>query len=289
MKPPPLKYARPDDLSDVLTLLEQHGDEAKLLAGGQSLMPMLNFRLIRPSVLIDLGAVGGMDSLTVDGGTLIAGAMVRQTSAKQSHEVSATTPLVVQALRHVGHLQIRNRGTIGGSLAHAAPAAELPAVALILDAEMVLRNSRADRIVHASDFYRGPFTTAANPDEVLTEIRFHNVAGSRTTFLELARRAGDFALAGVAALARVGSDARTISEARLVAIGVSGEPMRLSEAEAVITGAPCTQETFLEAGVAAARQVTTFTDLHATAEYRKEMLAVLVSRALSEVAAPWDR
>lgn len=285
MKPPPLKYARPDDLNDVLTLLAQHGDEAKLLAGGQSLMPMLNFRLLRPSVLIDLSAVSGMDSLTVDGETLIAGAMVRQTSAMQSHEVSAATPLVVQALRHVGHLQIRNRGTIGGSLAHAAPAAELPAVALTLDAEMVLRNSRADRIVHASDFFRGPFTTAANPDEVLTEIRFHNLAGSRTTFLELARRAGDFALAGVAALARVDSDTRTISEARLVAIGVSGEPMRLSEAEAVVTGAPATRETFREAGIAAARQVTTFTDLHATAEYRKEMLAVLVSRALAEVAA----
>jgi carbon-monoxide dehydrogenase medium subunit len=284
MKPPPLKYARPGDLSDVLRLLAQHGDEAKLLAGGQSLMPMLNFRLLRPAVLIDLSAVSGMDALVVDGGTLTAGAMVRQRTAERSDEVLATAPLVVQALRHVGHIQIRNRGTIGGSLAHAAPAAELPAVALTLEGEMVLRSSRAERIVQASDFFRGPFTTAADPDEVLMEVRFHNLAGTRTTFLELARRSGDFALAGVAALARVDSATGIVSEARLVAIGVSGEPMRLDQAEAVVRGNAGTPETFREAGAAAARQVTTFTDLHATAEYRKEMLAVLVSRALAEVA-----
>ena len=285
MKPPPFKYARPGHLHEVLTLLSQYGDEAKLLAGGQSLVPMLNFRLLRPSVLIDLNAVSDMDALTVVDGTLVVGSMVRQRTAERSPDVLTSAPLIVQALGHVGHIQIRNRGTIGGSLINSAPAAELPAVALVLEAEMVLRTSRGERVVQASDFFYGPFTTAAEPDEVLTEVRFHHLPGTRTTFLEVARRSGDFALAGVAALARVDYETRILTEVRLAAIGVGGGPVRLFGAEAVVTGRHATPEALRESGAAAADQVTPSTDLHASGEYRKQLLNVLVARALAEIAA----
>ncbi|HEX9312764.1 MAG TPA: FAD binding domain-containing protein, partial [Actinomycetota bacterium] len=215
MKPPPFKYARPGELDEVLALLSEHGDEAKLLAGGQSLIPLLNFRLARPSVLVDLNSVSGLDGMTSQNGTIGLGAMVRQRAAERSPDVGSSCPLIVQALRHVAHLQIRNRGTVGGSIAHADPAAELPAVALALDAEMVVRSAAGERVVPASEFFQGPFTTAVGPEEVLVEVRFPKLAGARSTFLELARRSGDFALAGVAAVARVEEGSGAVTEARL--------------------------------------------------------------------------
>jgi aerobic carbon-monoxide dehydrogenase medium subunit len=284
MKPPPFKYTRPRELNEVLELLSEYGDEAKLLAGGQSLVPMLNFRLLRPSVLIDLNAIGGLDTLGSRNGMMVVGPMVRQSTAEASPDVLASAPLLVQALRHVGHVQIRNRGTIGGSLIHAAPAAELPAVALVLDAELVLRNLRAERVVTAADFFRGPFTTAAEPDEVLTEIRFHSLVDTRTAFVELAMRSGDFALAGVAALARVDSESGVFMEVRLAAIGVAGGPVRLSEAEAAVTGRQATREALRDGGAAAAAEVTPSTDVHASGSYRKEVLGVLAARALAKVS-----
>ena len=283
MKPPPFKYVRPSDLNEVISLLSQHGEEAKLLAGGQSLVPMLNFRLLRPSVLIDLNAVTHMDSLAVADGTLLIGSMVRQRTAERSSDVLISAPLIVRALRHVGHFQIRNRGTIGGSLMHSAPAAELPGVALLLEAQMVLQSSRGERVIQASDFFCGPFTTAADPDEILTEVRFHTPPGARTTFLEVARRSGDFALAGVAALARIDPETRVLKEVRLAAIGVGGGPVRLFQAEAVVTGRYATPEALRESGAAAADEVTPSADLHASEDYRKRLLNVLVARALAEI------
>lgn len=281
MKPPLFSYARPQNVEDVLQMLAEQGDDAKVLAGGQSLVPLLNFRLARPSVLIDLGIVDELKGIEVLDGSVSIGAMARQRDVETSPEVLRACPLLPQALRWVGHVQIRNRGTVGGSIAHADPAAELPAVALVLDADIVVRSVRGERVEPASSFFQGPFTTTLEPDELLTEVRFTVGEGARTTFLELARRSGDFALAGVAAV-NVGSVAA--ADVRLAAIGVGGSPARLTDAEDACRGRQLTDDVLLEAGRAASAAVDPPSDIHADAAYRKELLGVLVRRALRQVA-----
>jgi carbon-monoxide dehydrogenase medium subunit len=281
VKPPPFRYVRPGSIEEVLGLLAEHGDEAKVLAGGQSLVPLLNFRLARPSVLIDLALVASLRGIERRNGSLAIGAMTRQRDAEVSAEVREAAPLIPQGLAWVGHLQNRNRGTVGGSIAHADPAAELPAVALALDAEMVVRGSGGERLIPAAAFFEGPFTTVLGPDELLTEIRFPVRAGARTTFIELARRSGDFALAGVAAVnLGVSGDA----DVALAAMGVGGNAIRLSEAEEAIRGRELDDAVLGEAGEAASAAVDPPTDVHADSEYRRELLGVLVRRALRKVA-----
>lgn len=284
MKPPPFRYARPASLEEALDLLTRSGDEAKVLAGGQSLVPLLNFRLARPSVLVDLNWVPELTGVEREDGILRVGAMVRQRTAELSSEVEAC-PLIGWALRHVGHLQNRNRGTVGGSIAHADPAAELPAVAVATAAEMVARSPRGERTIPAGEFFQGPFTTAMAWDEILTEVRFPVTGGSRVAFVELARRSGDFALGGVAAVVRFADGSPSVEDVSLAALGMAGEPRRLRGAEEAVRGREMTDEVLRDAAAAASREVDPFTDAHADAAYRRELAGVLVTRALREVRA----
>lgn len=265
----------------MLEILAEHGDEAKVLAGGQSLVPLLNFRFARPSVLVDLGRVESLVGIERHNSTVSIGAMTTQRKAELSDEVREACPLIPQGLAWVGHLQIRNRGTIGGSIAHADPAAEMCAVALAVEAEMVVDGPRGERVVAATDFFQGPFTTAIEPDELLTEIRFPLMTDARTTFLELARRSGDFALSGVAA---VNHGTHGAARVALAAIGVGGSAVRLRDAEAAVEGRELTEDVLRDAGEAASAAVDPPTDIHADAQYRKELLGVLVRRALRQVA-----
>lgn len=269
MKPVAFDYVAPADLDGVLAALEQEG--ARVLAGGQSLIPLLNFRLVRPELLVDLRRVPGLDGIALEGGVLRLGAMVRQRAAERSPLVGAACPLLAQALPHVGHAQIRNRGTIGGSLCHADPSAELPLVAVALDAELVLRSRRGERRVPAADFYLTYMTADVRPGEVLVEARFPAEA-SPSAFLEVARRHGDFAL--VAAAVRR-------EPPRVVLGGVGPVPLRAPQAEAALAAGEPPEAV----GAAGAAGLEPDSDLHASAEYRREVAAVLVARAVRALEA----
>ena len=261
MKPPPFEYSAPETIDEVLALLAEHGDEAKLLAGGQSLVPLLNFRLLRPARLIDLNRVRGLDAL----GDGRIGAMTRSRTLERASAV----PLLRQAVRHSGHAQIRNRGTVGGSCAHADPASELPCALLALDARFRVRSARGERVVPASDFFLGTFATALAPDELLVEIEVpRRPERERSAFLEHARVHGDFAIAGVAVL-RVPGERLVVSM-----LGGADRPVRVE---------------LPDAGEAAAtdavRDLEPLSDLRASADYRRALLEELVRRAIREVAA----
>ena len=246
-------------------------------------MPLLNFRLARPSVLIDLGSVQEAAELWLEGGSVIAGAMVRQRAAESTGYVKEHCPILPEGLRHVGHVQIRNRGTLGGSLAHADPAAELPAIVHVAEAEIVVLSVRGTRIIPADAFFVGPFMTALAPDEIVQEIRFPSSKSAKVAFLEFARRSGDFALAGVAAVNRSSDPGR--ADVRLAAFGVGGSVLHLREAEALVFGRELTPERIAAAAeAAAASAVDAVTDVHATAEYRRGLLRTLTARSLRQVA-----
>jgi aerobic carbon-monoxide dehydrogenase medium subunit len=272
---------RPNSIEEALRALAELGDDAKVLAGGQSLVPLLNLRLARPSVLIDLCLLDEVRGIDTRGDPVVVGAMTRQSEVERERELRASCALLGQALALVGHVQIRNRGTVGGSIAHADPAAELPAVLVALDAEVVVRSSSTERVIPASEFFTGPFTTALDPHELLTRVRFPVLTGARTTFLELARRSGDFALAGVCAVNRAAPGSFDVA---LSAIGVGGSPVRLTDAEATVRGREPTDEVLREAAEAASQAVDPPTDVHADGRYRRELLGVLVRRALRAVA-----
>jgi aerobic carbon-monoxide dehydrogenase medium subunit len=265
VKPAAFAYHDPRSVDEALSLLTELGSESKLLAGGQSLVPAMNFRLARPAHLIDLNRVPELSYLRVDpDGWLVLGAMTRQRTVERSADVGAGWPLIVEALRHVGHQAIRSRGTIGGSLAHADPAAELPAVMTALDAQLVVRSSGGSRTVPASEFFVDYLTTCLGPDELLSEIRVPPLpAGARCAFQEVSRRWGDFALVGVAAVV-------TSSSARLAFTGVGPTPVRVD----LPPGDPAAL------GQQAAANLRPDSDLHASAQYRQEVAAVLAERAL---------
>lgn len=267
-------------MQEVLALLAEHGDEAKLLAGGQSLVPLLNLRLARPYVVIDLAAVDGLARIEQVDGLLVLGPMTRQRAMETSTALAAACPLLVEAIGHIGHVQIRNRGTVGGSLAHADPAAELPAVAVALGAEMVVRSTKGERVVPAQEFFEGPFTTTLQADELLTEIRMPVTEGRGTAFTELARRTGDFAIAGVAAVVRFQPGSRRVAEAGLAALGVGPTPIRLRDAEAAVVGSDLSGASVSAAAAVAMAAVSPVTDVHADEDYRRRLIGVLVSRAL---------
>ena len=282
MKPPKFRYLRPDSLEGVLVALAAHGDEAKPLAGGQSLIPAMNFRLAQPSILVDLELVSELQTLSRQDGELRVGAMVRQRQAERSAEVRAACPLLADALPWIGHIQNRNRGTIGGSIAHADPAAELPAVAVALDATLEVSSTRGSRSVPAATFFEGPFTTAVDADEILTGVRFPVAQGARAACLEVAPRHGDFAVVGVAASVRFASGGTLVEDVGLAAFGVGAAPVRLTEAEAQVRGVELTGEVCELAGAASAEDVEDPTaDIHATSDYRRRALTELVRRALS--------
>ena len=277
MKPAPFAYAAPRGLAEALSLVREHGAEGKVLAGGQSLVPLLAMRLARPAVLIDLNRVRQLDYIR-DGREVRIGAMTRQRTAELSPIVRRRLPLLAEALGYVGHPQIRNRGTIGGTLAHADPSAELPAVLSALDGQVVLRSTRGTRTLGPHEFFLSYLTTALQPDELLVEVRLpaHDRAGS--AFVEVARRRGDYALVGVAAVVEVAEG--RIARARLAFTGVGAGPVRIGELEQAVVGKPADEETLTEAGRIASARLDPETDIHASAEYRREVAGVLTERAL---------
>lgn len=289
MKPPRFDYVRPESLEEALAARGEHADDCSVLAGGQSLIPLLSMRLSHPELLIDLGRIDELVGVREHGGGLAIGTMTRQRFAERSALVAKRSPLIVQALRHVAHPTIRNRGTVGGSVAHADPAAELPAVLVALDAELVARSSRGQRVVAAADFFQGFLMTALEPEELLTEIRLPGLAQySGSAFVELARRHGDFALVGVAACV-VRGEGGSIGHARLVFTGVDQTPVRVPEAEALLCEAEPSEAAFAEAAARAASSLTPGSDLHASANYRRRVAGVLARRALHEASAVIDQ
>ncbi|MEV4646650.1 xanthine dehydrogenase family protein subunit M [Saccharopolyspora sp. NPDC049357] len=280
MKPPPFDYVRPGTVTDAIELLAADED-AKLLAGGQSLLPMMNFRLARPSTLVDITRLPGMAELHRDGEELVIGPTTRQRAVETSSLVAQTCPLLVDALRHVGHHQIRTRGTVGGSLAHADPAAELCAAALALDAEVVATGPDGRRAIPATELFLAPYQTALRPGEIITETRWPIRPHARHGFAEITHRAGDFALAGLAAVVEL--DGPEVSRARLAALGVAGTVRRLPTGELALLGRPLTAESIDDAAAAAASSVDPPEDVHADTETRRAALRAATRRALEQI------
>jgi carbon-monoxide dehydrogenase medium subunit len=281
VKPVDFTLHRPDTLAEAVALLAEHGEDAKALAGGQSLVPLLNFRLARPAHVVDLSRIAALAELrrTEDG--LVVGAMVRQARAERSPAVAAYAPLLTAAFPNIAHPPIRNRGTVGGSLAHGDPAAELPSVARALDAVLVAQGPAGRREIAARDFFHGNLMTDLAVDEVLVEIRFPRAPGrTGAAFHEVGRRRGDFALVGAGAQISV-SDGR-VGEARICLTGVAQTPYRATAAEELLTGhAP--DDRLLDAVAEAVRAgVDPTGDLHATAAYRKDVAGTLTARAVAE-------
>lgn len=280
MKPPVLDYRRPESLDEALDLLREHGDEAKALAGGQSLVPMLNLRLARPALLVDIKALG-LDSVNRDDGELALGALVRHRTLERSPEVAAAAPLLTRVAPSIGHPAIRNRGTIGGSLAHSEPTAELSLAAVTLDARVDVISTRGSRVIPAGELPVGPFMSALEPDELLLGIRFPTSrAGERVAFAEIAQRTGDFAL--VAAACRVVVHEGTLVDASLGIAGAGPVPVRARAAEEILTGRPPSEDAIREAVAAAVAAIEPRSDTHASAAFRRELAAVMTTRVLRE-------
>jgi carbon-monoxide dehydrogenase medium subunit len=283
MKLPPFDYAAPANVDEALDLLAEHGDEASVLAGGQSLIPLLALRLARPSVVVDINGLGELDGISTSNGSVTVGALTREHVAEDSETLAEKVPLLVAALPYIGHEAIRSRGTIGGSLAHADPAAELPAVALALDAEFVVRSRSGERTVAAADWFEGYLTTARRPEELLVEVRFPAAApGTATAFEEVARRHGDFAIVAVAASLTVADGA--IADARVALAGAADVPVRAGDAEKVLVGQKPSEELFDAAARQAADALDPPADLHGSSAYRKKVATALVRRALRKAA-----
>ena len=280
MKPAPFEYHAPESVDDVLGLLAEHGDEAKPLAGGQSLVPMLAMRLTRFEHLVDLNRVPDLAGITRTNGTLTVGATTRQVELERSSEVAAI-PLLGLAAPLIGHFQIRNRGTVGGSIAHADSAAELPAVALALDATLDVAGPSGPRQVAAADFFTGTWETAVEDGELLTAVHFPVWSG-RTGFAvdEVARRHGDFALTGVVCGVVIG-DSGTIDRAAIALFGMASTPVRAADAEAALVGSASGDVDLTEIGQLAVRELDPPADIHASSEYRSAVGAYVVERGLA--------
>ena len=283
MKPAKFDYYAPGSLPEALALTAQFGDEAKILAGGQSLMPLMNMRLARPGVVIDINRISEMAYISQDGNDALAiGALTRQRAMERSSAVRETFPLLAAAVPYIGHSQIRNRGTIGGSMAHADPAAELPALGLALDAELTLASATGQRVVKAEDFFLGQLTTALAPGEILTEVRFPGAIGRWAWgFQEVCRREGDFALVGAIALLDLdGSGA--CQAARITMFGVGGAPARIPTAEERLVGTTVDSADREAAAEAVSQALDPVSDIHASATYRKQVGGVMARRALED-------
>lgn len=280
MKPAPFRYFDPETPEEAVALLEEFGSDAKVLAGGQSLVPLMNFRLARPKCLIDINKVLSLDYIRHQEQTLVIGAMTRQRTVETSDVVRATNPLLAEASRYIGHPAIRNRGTVGGSLAHADPAAEWPALAMVMDATLVLRGPQGERRVPARDFFVSYLTTCLGESEILTEVRIPELErGAGWSFAELSRRYGDFALVGVAV--RVAADARGVStDAAIALTGVGPRPVRATSAEQLLRGERSSQALFARVASEVANQLEPDSDLHASADYRRAAARALTQRSL---------
>ncbi len=282
MKPAPFAYHRPETVDDGLALLAAHGAEAKPLAGGQSLIPAMNFRLARPAVLVDLNRIAALAYVREETDGTRIGAMTRQRTVERDPLVGRRAPLLAEALPHVAHAQIRNRGTLGGSVAHADPAGEIPAVLLALGASFVLRGPGGSRTVPAERFFTGLFETALAPGELLVEIVIPAMrARTGWAFVEVARRHGDYALAGVAATVTL-DDAGRCREARIALLGVGAGPVLARRAARELAGELPSDKRLREAaGAASAKDIDPPGDIHASSAYRRQLVAVLTRRALT--------
>jgi aerobic carbon-monoxide dehydrogenase medium subunit len=278
VKPPPFSYAAPETVAEAVQLLAEHAEaEPRVLAGGQSLIPLMNFRLAKPGYLIDLRKVAALSGIRREGDALVVGAMTRLAEVEHSPEVAMAAPLVTEAVGLVAHTPIRNRGTIGGSLAHADPAAELPAAVLALDAELVATGPAGTRTIPAAEFLQGPFTTALQPDEILTEIRLPVRHGGHA-FVEYARIHANFAVVAVAALVTL--DGGRIQRAAVALTGVAPTAIRASAAERVLAGAAGGAAAVSAAADAAVEGLTPAGDLHASPATRLALARTYVRRAI---------
>ncbi len=285
MKPAPFEYYAPATRGEALALLAQYGGEAKVLAGGQSLVPTMNFRLAQPGILIDLNGIADLFGITAAGDGLRIGAMTRQRTVERSAAVADLAPLVAEAMPDIAHPQIRNRGTFGGSIAHNDPAAELPALMTVLGAQMRVQGATGERLLPAAEFFQGLFTTALEPEELLVEILIPRLpARTGTAFEEVARRHGDYAMAGAAAVVTLAADG-TVAEARLVYLAIGDGPIFAPSVEALLLGVAPTAAAIQAAAAAVDADIDPPTDIHATAAYRRHLARVLAGRVLGRAAA----
>lgn len=284
MKPPPFAYHDPTSLEEALALLQRYGDEAKLLAGGQSLVPLLNFRLSRPAALVDMNRIADLAYIHQEDSQLRIGAMTRHRAIEFSAPVREQLPLLHEGTTLVGHLPIRTRGTIGGSLAHADPAAEHPAVVTAMEAELVVRGPEGERVLNPEEFFLTYLTTALAPEEILVEIRLPTAPPtSGWAFEEFTRRHGDFAIVGIAAL--LDTDGEHCQVVRLAAAGAGPVPIRLRAAEEILEQGGLSEENMEAAATRAAELVEPESDIHASTEYRRHLTRVLTRRALRRAVA----
>jgi CO/xanthine dehydrogenase FAD-binding subunit len=280
VKPPPFAYARPNTLDEALTLIVEAGEDAKFLAGGQSLMPLLAYRLARPSHLVDIGHLRGLSEIRADGGGLLIGGLVRHAQLEHSGELVGPWRAIREAAGVIGHYPIRVRGTFGGSVAHADPSAELPVVSLALNASLVLRSTEGTRTIPAAQFFVGPFMTVLEPAEALVEIRFPAPPPTlRSAFEEFTLRSGDFALASAAVAVAVGEDGAA-RDVRIALGSVGPAPLRAHDAESALDGVTLTEEAIADAAQLAARGCDPATGAGVDPAYRRELVTVLVTRAL---------
>jgi carbon-monoxide dehydrogenase medium subunit len=285
MKPPVFEYASPATLAEAVSLLASRNGNAKVISGGQSLMPMLAFRLASPELLVDLKHLKDLDRISVDHDGVRLGAKVRWCDIEGDQRLARSHPLLAEAIKHVAHYQIRNRGTVGGSLAHADPSAEMPGVALTCDAKMTIVGSGRKRVEYAADFFTGPLQTSLEPDEILTEVHLPIwPVDRRWAFREFARRKGDFAMAGVALFYDLDEKGRAV-DAHIGAIGVSDCPIRLPAAEAALNGNAITEKVIAAAVKAAKSSIDPPSDIHAPGAYRRSLVGTLLARGLQQTAS----
>jgi aerobic carbon-monoxide dehydrogenase medium subunit len=284
MKLPPFDYACPTTLPEAIELLASH-DDAKAIAGGQSLVPMLAFRLAQPSLLVDLRKLADLRGIRISDAGVTLGAMVRWRDIEDDERLETAHPLLKAAISHVAHYQIRNRGTVGGSIAHADPAAEMPGIAMTCDAEIAVVGKSGAHVIQAADFFQGALTTALTTDEIIVEIRLPAwPAGRRWGFQEFARRRGDFAMAAAAVF--YDQDERgKARNAHVGVIGVGDRPMRLTAVEDVLNGQTIDEATIAKADAATSAAVDPQDDIHASAAYRRSLVGTMVERALKSAAA----
>ncbi|HZT52435.1 MAG TPA: xanthine dehydrogenase family protein subunit M [Stellaceae bacterium] len=279
MKPAQFEYHAPATLDAAIALLARHKGEARPLAGGQSLLPMMNFRVVTPAAIVDLNRIPGLAYIRAEGGTVRIGAMTRHRQVEFSPVIAEKLPLLAEAIRLVAHLPIRTRGTMGGSLAHADPAAELPMVLQALEGEVVARGPGGERTIKAADFLRGMLTTSLAADEILTEVRFPATPPrARCAVEEFSRRRGDFAIAAVAAV--IERDGNRCVKARLATAGVGPASIRLRDAEAILERDGLGDDAVDAAAAKAAATVEPQSDQQGSAEYRRHLTRVLAARAV---------
>ena len=282
MKPSSFEYLTPKTVKETIGLLEQYGDEIKVLAGGQSLVPMLNFRVARPKFLVDINGIRELEYIREERGELVIGALTREWAVEKSPLVREKCPILPKAISYIGHLPIRTRGTIGGSLVHADPSAELPIMACALEAKMKIVGPAGERVLRAEEFFMTYLTSAMEAAEILVEVRIPVFAAQTGwSFMELSRRHGDFAIVAVASMLTMGEKG-VCQKAKIALGGVAPTPIRARAAEDLLTGKLITEALMAEAGIKAAEATDPESDYHASAEYRKDMARVYTVRSLKE-------